>query len=175
MKVIIASKNPTKIEAAKNGFLKVWPEKTFYFEGTNIPSGVPDQPFGSEETFAGAMNRAQGAKSVQPEADFWVGIEGGNIRHDQEMEAMAWVVVLSKTQMGKARTVGFFLSTQVIKLINQGYELGHADEIVFGIENSKQKMGSSGLLTDNVIDRMEFYVPAVVFALIPFNKPNLYN
>jgi inosine/xanthosine triphosphatase len=174
MKVIIASKNPTKIEATKNGFQKVWTEKTFQFEGISIPSGVPDQPFGSEETFTGAMNRAQGAKKEQPDADFWVGIEGGNIRHDQEMEAMAWVVILSKKHTGKARTAGFFLSTQVINLINKGYELGHADEIVFGIENSKQKMGSSGLLTDNVIDRIDFYVPAVVFALIPFNKPVLY-
>ena len=175
MKVIIASKNPTKIKAAQAAFQKVWPKKSFNFEGISISSGVPDQPFGSDETLAGALNRVKGAKYALPEADFWVGIEGGNIRHDQEMEAMAWVVVLSKDKFGKARTAGFFLSKQVIRLINEGYELGHADEIFFGIENSKQKMGSSGLLTDNVIDRISFYVPAVVFALIPFNKPDLYN
>jgi inosine/xanthosine triphosphatase len=174
MKVIVASKNPTKIEAAKEGFRKVFPETNLEFKGISVLSGVPDQPFGSDETYKGALNRAENARKAEPSADYWVGLEGGNIRHDYAMEAMAWIVILSKNQLGKARTAGFFLPKKVVELINEGYELGHADEIVFGIMNSKQKMGSSGLLTNNVIDRMELYIPAVVFALIPFNKPDLY-
>lgn len=175
LKVIIASKNPTKISAAQKGFEMVFPETEFEFVGESIPSGVPDQPVGSDETYQGALNRAKGAKQSQPNADFWVGIEGGNILHGNEMEAMAWIIVLSNSGFGKARTAGFFLPNKVVKLINDGYELGHADEIVFGVENSKQKMGSSGLLTDNLIDRISFYLPAVVFALIPFKKPKLYT
>jgi len=175
MKVFVASKNPTKINATKGGFQQTFPDDIFDFEGISIPSGVPDQPIGSEETYLGALNRAEGAKETQPQADFWVGIEGGNILHGVEMEAMAWVVVLSKDRLGKARTAGFFLAPKVVKLVHDGYELGHADEIVFGIQNSKQKMGSSGLLTDNLISRMDFYIPAVIFALIPFKKPELYS
>jgi inosine/xanthosine triphosphatase len=175
MKVIVASKNPTKIEAVKEGFRKVFPEIYFEFIGISVPSGVPDQPFGSDETYTGALNRAENARNLEPAADYWVGLEGGNIRHEHEMEAMAWIVVLSKNSKGRARTAGFFLPKKVVELINDGLELGHADEVVFGIKNSKQKMGSSGLLTNNVIDRMELYVPAVVFALIPFNKPDLYR
>ncbi|MFT7436407.1 MAG: inosine/xanthosine triphosphatase [Algoriphagus sp.] len=175
MKVFIASKNPTKINATKSGFEQTFPDDTFEVEGISIPSGVPDQPIGSKETYLGALNRAEGAKIKQPNADFWVGIEGGNIIHNEEMEAMAWVVVLSKgRRLGKARTAGFFLAPEVVKLVNDGYELGRADEIVFGIQNSKQKMGSSGLLTDNLITRIDFYIPAVIFALIPFKKPELY-
>jgi non-canonical (house-cleaning) NTP pyrophosphatase len=91
------------------------------------------------------------------------------------MEAMAWIVVLDQSKMGKARTAGFFLPQKVIELIKQGYELGHADEIVFGLSNTKQKMGTTGLLTNNVIDRTQYYTQAVILALIPFLKPDLYE
>ena len=87
------------------------------------------------------------------------------------MEVMAWIVVLSKDKMGKARTAGFFLPPQIVKLVDEGYELGDADDIVFGQHNSKQSNGSIGLLTDNALTRTSYYVPAVIMALIPFKKP----
>lgn len=172
--IIVASKNPVKVNSTLQGFQEMFPSTEFVVEGISIPSGVNDQPIGNKETFRGALNRAKEAKKANPNAHFWVGIEGGNIRHGNEMEAMAWVVVLSNHNMGKARTAGFFLAPKTVELINEGMELGHADEITFGIQNSKQKMGSSGLLTDNVIDRERFYIPAVILALIPFKKPELF-
>lgn len=174
MIVCVASKNPTKTESAKEGFQKQFPEENIEIISVSVPSGVPDQPIGSEETYQGALNRAQNARKVSTEADYWIGIEGGNILHGKEMEAMAWVVVLGGSKTGKARTAGFFLPQKTVDLINEGYELGHADEIVFNIKNSKQKMGSSGLLTDGLISRKELYVPAVIFALSPFKKIDLY-
>ncbi|MGR3809904.1 inosine/xanthosine triphosphatase [Jiulongibacter sp. NS-SX5] len=174
MIVCVASKNPVKIESAQTGFQQQFPKETIEVHSVSVPSGVPDQPMGSEETYLGALNRAKNAQNEYPEADFWIGIEGGNIRHDQEMEVMAWVAILSKNQIGKARTAGFFLPQKTIELVNQGIELGHADELVFGIQNSKQKMGSSGLLTDGLINRKDLYVPAVIFALVPFKKKDAY-
>ena len=174
-KIVVASKNPTKINAALNGFQEMFPNETFEATGISVPSGVSDQPIGDEETYQGAYNRAQGAKTAIPDADYWVGIEGGNIVIDKEMEVMAWIIVLSKTQMGKARTAGFYLPPRIVELVNEGYELGDADDMVFGVENSKQTGGSSGLLTDNVMTRIRFYTPAVILALIPFKKPRLYQ
>lgn len=175
MKIIVASKNPVKISAALTGFEKMFKNIVFEADGFEIDSGVSDQPMGDQETFQGAYNRAFSAKETIKEGDFWVGIEGGNIRHSEiEMEAMAWVVILGINKIGKARTAGFFLPQKVIALINEGYELGHADEIVFGLKNTKQNMGSTGLLTNNVINRTDFYVQAVVLALIPFLKKDLY-
>jgi inosine/xanthosine triphosphatase len=174
-RVIIASRNPVKINSAQVGFESMFENEKFVFEGAEVGSDVSEQPMGDDETFRGAFNRANKAREQFDSADFWVGIEGGNITHsDSEMEAMAWIVVLSKTKMGKARTAGFFLPKKVIDLINQGYELGHADEIVFGQNNTKQKMGTTGLLTNNVIDRTQFYSQAMVLALIPFLQTDLY-
>lgn len=172
--IIVGSKNPVKVNSVLQGFREMFPDNEFVATGISVPSGVNDQPFGNRETFQGALNRAKGARNANPNAHFWVGIEGGNIRHGNEMETMAWVVILSKNKLGKARTSGFFLAPKTVALVNEGMELGHADEITFGIENSKQKMGSSGLLTDNVIDRARFYIPAVILALIPFKKPELF-
>lgn len=173
--VIVASKNPVKIKSVENGFNELFPELKCETKGVSIPSLVSDQPMDDAETYQGALNRAQGAKEQYPDADYWVGVEGGNIRHDDDMETMAWIIVLSNTQMGRARTAGFFLPPAVVDLINKGYELGHADDIVFGRENSKQGSGACGLLTNGVIDRLRLYVPAVVMAFIPFRKPALYE
>ena len=173
-KIVVASKNPVKVQAALDGFREMFPNETFEVEGVSVPSGVNDQPIGNDETFQGALNRVNGAKIAEPQADYWVGIEGGNIAENDEMEVMAWIIVLSNKKMGKARTAGFFLPPKVVELVNEGYELGHADDIVFGVANSKQTGGSSGLLTDNVMTRIRFYVPAVILALIPFKKADLY-
>lgn len=76
--------------------------------------------------------------------------------------------------MGKGKSGTFFLPQKVTALIQQGKELGDADDIVFNQSNSKQKSGSVGILTHDVITRRTFYIDAVIFALIPFKNPNLY-
>jgi non-canonical (house-cleaning) NTP pyrophosphatase len=53
-------------------------------------------------------------------------------------------------------------------------ELGEADDVYFGLSNSKQANGAVGLLTGNVLTRASFYEQAVIFALIPFKNPDLY-
>lgn len=175
LKIVVASKNPVKINASLEGFQKMFPEIIFSIEGVNVPSGVSDQPMGNEETLRGALNRVSKAKEENAAADYWIGIEGGNIRHtNTEMETMAWVVILDKTKMGKARTAGFYLPAKTIELIDQGFELGKADEIVFNLKNTKQNMGSTGLLTNNALNRTEYYVQAVVLALIPFLQTRLF-
>ena len=172
--IIVASKNPVKVQAALQGFQEMFPDTPFEAKGISVTSGVPDQPMGDAETLRGATNRMQAARLAVPNADYWIGIEGGNIVREDSMEVMAWVVIQGKTQVGHARTAGFFLPPRIIELVQQGYELGHADDIVFGVQNSKQTGGSAGLLTNGVMTRLRFYIPAVVLALIPFKKPELY-
>ena len=76
--------------------------------------------------------------------------------------------------IGKARTASFFLPPEVAKLVHGGMELGHADDIVFRKNNSKQQNGAIGLLTKDTITRKLLYVPAVQMAFIPFLNPELY-
>jgi inosine/xanthosine triphosphatase len=174
--IIIASKNPVKINTTKIGFEKIFLDEKFNFEGVSTESGVPDQPMSEEETFQGALNRVNNASKIKPEADFWTGIEGGLKKVKEELEAFAWIIIKNKEgKIGKGRTGSFILPRKVSELIiNEGKELGEADDIVFNKSNSKQSNGAVGILTNDVLTRTTFYEPAVVLALIPFKNPGLY-
>jgi inosine/xanthosine triphosphatase len=91
------------------------------------------------------------------------------------MEAFAWIVVNGNNLSGKAQTSTFQLPPRIVDLINQGVELGHADDMVFKRKNSKQGNGAVGILTHNIIDRVEYYRHAVILALIPFVNQELYK
>lgn len=173
-KVIVASKNPVKVNAALDGLRRMFPEYDFVPEPVSVPSGVADQPMSEQETLQGALNRVAKAKELYPKAAFWVGIEGGVESTAGELTAFAWVVVQDQEQVGKARSGTFFLPRAVQELVEQGLELGEADDRVFGHANSKQKGGAIGILTHNVLDRRELYEQAVVLALVPFRNKQLY-
>ena len=172
--VIVGSRNPIKISCTDAGFHQAL-SAGFLVEGLNVSSDVDPQPVGDKQTLTGATNRAKNAKTIFPEADFWVGIEGGVDELQGDMYAFAWVVVLDREgKMGKAKTSTFFLPEAVAKLVRSGVELGEADDRVFRKENSKQNEGSVGLLTNGVLVRKEYYQQAVVLALIPFINEKLY-
>jgi len=195
MKIIVASHNPVKQQATVNGFRRMFPGQTLHLYGVTASSEVSDQPNSDLETLQGAYNRAHNALKQHPGSDFWVGIEGGvslmeNPSPDPSgtelapvkntLAAFAWVVVLGKDssnqiRLGKGRTGTFFLPSEVAHLVQQGKELGEADDIVFGRTNSKQDNGAVGLLTGDVIDRAQLYEHAVVLALIPFKNEELYR
>ena len=184
MKIIaLASHNPVKIQATLNAFRRMFPGERFEVESLTVSSGAPAQPMSDQETLQGAIQRAKNAAAMLPEADYWVGIEGGVEDESDDMStdisaamaAFAWVVVRSRDRVGKARTGTFFLPAPVADLVRQGKELGDADDIVFRKSNSKQKNGAIGLLTGNVIDRTGLYEHAVVLALVPFKNVVLYS
>jgi inosine/xanthosine triphosphatase len=171
--IVVASTNPVKVQAALNGFKAMFPRGEFYAEGISAPSGVRVQPMTSQETLQGALNRANHIRQQRPDANYWAGIEGGVDEINGQMEVFAWIVVLSNTISGMSRTATFHLPQEVIRLVQQGVELGEADDIVFGRSNSKQQNGSVGLLTDDVITRLTYYEHAVILALIPFKNERL--
>ncbi|TAL14170.1 non-canonical purine NTP phosphatase [Patescibacteria group bacterium] len=174
-KVIVASENPVKINATRRGFEQMFPDLEFTVEGISVESGVNDQPIGRDETLTGAMNRLRQATKQVPDADYWVGIEGGIEIHNEQMEVSAWIVIRDKTgRTGKGQTGTFVLPPAIAEHVRDGKELGTATDIVFSKTNSKQAGGSIGELTGGLIDRTKHYDVGVVFALIPFKNPELF-
>jgi len=143
--------------------------------GVSVESGVSDQPMSDAETLTGAINRVQQAQRQYPGHDYYVGLEGGVEQNASGLMALAWMVISNGNQIGKARTASFFLPPEVAKLVHDGMELGHADDIVFKKNNSKQQNGAVGLLTKDAITRKSLYLPAVQMAFIPFLNPELYS
>ena len=174
-KIIVASKNPVKIESTKDAFTKMFPDQVFKFEGLSVESGVSNQPMGEEETLIGAINRVNNVSVLSPKADYWVGIEGGSKIVGEGMEAFAWVVVKSNIGIrSQGRTASFYLPKEIVALIKEGKELGEADDIVFKRSNSKQANGAVGILTGDILTRADYYETAIILALIPFKNPDLY-
>lgn len=169
---VVGSTNPVKVTAVTRALARMFPEARWEVVGVAVPSGVAAQPMSDAETLQGAQARAEGARQVHPEADLWVGIEGGVEPQGEDLLSFAWVVVLSREgRRGRARSGTFLLPPAVARLVRQGYELGKADDLVFGQTNSKQRMGAVGLLSGGVIDRTALYEHAVVLALLPLKHP----
>jgi len=173
--IVIASANPVKCAATEGAFRRMFPNEQYSVISVAVSSGVSDQPQSDEESLRGAENRAAAAREAVPNADFWVGMEGGVEDTEHDMYSSAWVVVVSPFLSGKGKTGTFVLPERVRELVRSGKELGEADDIVFGRTNSKQEEGAIGLLTGGVITRASLYEHAAVLALIPFKQKHLYG
>jgi inosine/xanthosine triphosphatase len=173
--IVVASHNPVKARAALDGFRRMFPGETFAVEAVSVSSGVKDQPLSDAETLRGARTRAERAREAVPAADYWVGIEGGIEEAVEGMAAFAWIVVLADGREGRGRSGTFFLPGPVVRLVRQGTELGDANDLVFGRQNSKQDEGAIGLLTAGVVNRTQLYEHAMIMALLPLRNPDLYR
>lgn len=173
-KVIVASKNPVKLSAAKQGFERMFPGEMFEYEGVSVISGVSEQPGSSEEALAGAKNRAENAMREFSGADFWVGIEGGIEVEGEEISAATWAVILSHDgRSGKGKTGKLYLPQKIAELVIQGHALNDAVNKVLHINNAKEN-GVIGTLTGEVLDRAASNAIAVIMALVPFKNEKLY-
>jgi inosine/xanthosine triphosphatase len=174
MLVIAASRNPVKIQAVQEAFTQAFPQATIRVEGIAAPSGVSDQPMSDAETLRGARNRVAYAKTQHPEADFWVGVEGGVQPADNRLDAFGWMVVQNAQQEGYARSASFFLPPAATRAIREGGELGPVMDELFDEQNVKHKGGAVGLLTNGLVSRQALYVQPLILALIPFLQKPLF-
>ena len=176
MKVIVGSKNPTKVFAVKTAFAKMFPGQVFDVIGVDALSGVHAMPMSSKETYQGALNRAHDCKKQNADADYFVGVESGCEEFLPGQFAVTdWVVVLSKNgKAGQGNSGQHFLPKQVSKMLFEGYELSQAADKVMNEQNTGQKMGIIGLLTGDAVKREEKFVWSTVFALIPHKNPGLF-
>ncbi len=184
IKIIVASTNPIKIEAAKIGFETMFPKSHFETECISVESGVRNQPMTGAETRNGARNRATNAKNASPNANYWVGLEGGVEEDDQmfnqkhHLRSVVWCAILKSGEnvFGEGQPGSYALPEAICKMIlERGMELGEADDVVFRRTNSKLGAGSIGILTHGVLNRGPYYSLAVELALIRYINPDLYS
>ncbi len=172
MKVIVASRNPVKINAVRAAFSAHVDPAALAVEGVAAASGVSEQPVGDSETRRGARNRIASARDLEPAADYWVGLEGGIETLDGALLAFAWMAVMDSTgRIGMSRSATLPLPPAIQKLVAAGMELGEANDRVFATHNSKQAGGAFGLLTDGLLTRESIYRETVLLALIPLLHP----
>lgn len=173
-------------------------------EGFSVASGVSDQPMQDAETKEGAKNRALASFEAFKEShngdepNLAIGLEGGLEDQDGDLACMAWMAVYGKRSddvlrciskvaesseytiedtysWGLAKTASFVLPPKVTKLIKEdGMELGDADDKVFSRIKGKHGSGTVGILTNSLIDRSKYYEHALILAMVPWIRPDVY-
>ncbi|MEO6444334.1 MAG: inosine/xanthosine triphosphatase [Gemmatimonadaceae bacterium] len=166
LRIAVGSTNPVKVRAVSEVVRQVHPDAEVV--GRNVPSGVPDQPWGDADTLQGAMARARGAREAL-DADIGVGIEGGVVEDaGGALRTCAWAAVSLRD--GREFTGGSLampLPPRVAQLVRAGMELGHAMDQVSGGLDTKRGAGAVGILTAGLIDRQRAYEIIVTYALAP--------
>ena len=167
MKILIATKNPGKIEGAKQAFEKYF--ENVEIEGVPVDSEVGNQPI-NEDIFMGAKNRVKNlkkyAKENNIEADYYTASEAGIIKFGEEWIDINTVVIEDKSGVQTVGTSqGFQIPEKYMDEI-KATELGTVmDKVLNGKELSKGKGGIS-ILTKDVISRIDLTKNAFIMALI---------
>jgi len=172
MKVLVGSRNPVKIEAAREAFSKYFNDVEVI--GVNVDSGVSDQPI-NDETYEGARNRALKLKRLGVKADYFVGIEGGVKKIFSRWFGFGSICVIDKNgRMSFGASPHFELPERIMEQLLNGVELGKIMDNLTGENNVKQKNGAIGFFTKNRMSRKELYVSGLITALIPFINEELF-
>lgn len=179
--IAVGSLNHVKTQAAFDGFSKLFNNRPITIHPFDVQSSVRQQPFGDDETLAGAKHRAVSAfdsffQNFGRKVDYAIGLEGGISSEDADvMECFAWVVIYDGKSFGQSKTGTFLLPPGITALVKSGMELGAADDLFFGREKSGQTGGTVGYLTKDLISRTLYYEPSVILAFVPFFWSELYG
>jgi inosine/xanthosine triphosphatase len=171
--MICGSTNPSKLEPVRFVFGTL--EPTLEVVGVNVPSGVPDQPIGWEETSPGARTRARNALE-QHGPRYGVGLEGGFLENTDG----AWLVTIAAIARadgltGLACGGMLLLPPMAANRVNSGQELGHVIDDLSGETGTKTRGGAIGFLTQGRYSRRETLVNALQMALAPILSASVYG
>lgn len=155
MKVLVGSKNITKIDAVKT----VFSEDEIL--ALNIPSGVDQQPLTDIETRKGAINRAKQCVKGSSNA-IGIGLEGGVMKLANELYLCNWGALVTST--GKVYTASgarIVLPNVITEELKKGMELGLIMEAYTKREQIGTKEGTIGVFTNQLISRKEMFIHVV--------------
>ncbi|MCX8190014.1 MAG: inosine/xanthosine triphosphatase [Candidatus Diapherotrites archaeon] len=173
MLVAIGTSNPTKIEAVRSAFRKIWPKAKFV--SIEAKSGISEQPNSDEEAIKGALNRAKKAIK-KANADFGVGLEGTTIETKHGMFLCGWVVIIDREgKIGLGCTSKIQLPEKIANKVRLGEELGPVMDKLSGKKDVKKKQGAVGILTKGHVTRKDAFEQALLVALSKFICSEYYN
>lgn len=169
MKILIGTKNPGKIEGAKQAFKKYF--KNIEIEGISVDSEVGEQPV-NEEIYQGAKNRVKNlikyAKQNDIKADYYIAIESGIT--DKLAKWMITNIAVIENNEGFeswGSSCSFPVPDKYVKEIIDT-DLGKVMDRIFDKNDLRSKKGGINLLTHNEITRINLTQQAFIMALTQF-------
>lgn len=166
MKILMGTRNPGKIEGAKQAFEKYF--ENVEIEGISVSSGVSDQPI-NEEILLGAKNRVKNlkkyAKENNIEADYYIASEAGITDLLGEWIDINSVVVENAEGFQSVGTSqGFPIPKKYVEEIKNS-ELGKVMDKIFSGKDLGKGKGGISLLTKNEVSRIDLTKNAFIMAL----------
>src|SRR5881396_1321438 len=155
LRVGVGTDNPVKVRAVR------------------VRTDVPEQPFG-DEALQGALNRA---KAAIGRGDFGVGIEAGLVwspllSDHFDVQYVAIVDRAGRVTVGHGP--GFTYPPRVLENVKAGRTVGEAMERLTGVRGIGSKEGAIGHLTERRLDRDALTESAVLMAMVPRIRRELY-
>jgi len=153
MKIIIGSKNPTKIKAVES----IFTNKEII--SLDVPSNVSVQPFSDDETREGAINRAK--QCVRSDA-LGIGLEGGVTYVQNELFLCNWgALVTPEEDVFTASGARIPLPKEIDVQLKAGFELGDLMDVFTEKQGIRNKEGAIGVFTNNRVTRHEMFTHVV--------------
>jgi inosine/xanthosine triphosphatase len=172
IEIAVGSTNPSKVGAVELGAEKYLPNVTVL--PADIESGVPDQPWGDEQTMQGAANRATSAIRALG-SDMGIGLESGVMEGPGgRLFAISWAVATDQHgRIGVGASERFPLPAGVADRLRSGNEeLGQViDEMLPNTAGRASLVGAVNVVTGSRRDRLDLLTIAVIHALADLIEP----
>ena len=172
IEIAVGSTNPSKVGAVEMAAEKYLPNVTVL--PSEAESGVPEQPWGDDQTLEGATNRAYGAIRLLG-SDIGIGIESGvHEGPGGRLFAVSWAVAIDQhDRIGVGASERFPLPAQVADRIRSGNdELGALiDDMLPNTAGRAKLVGAVNVITASRRDRLDLLTVAVIHALADMLEP----
>ncbi|TLZ83228.1 MAG: inosine/xanthosine triphosphatase [Methanobacteriota archaeon] len=172
LRVSVGTDNPVKVRAARRVFQALsLPARV---RAVRVRTEVPEQPFG-DEALQGAVNRAKAALGG---GDFGVGIEAGLVWSPQisdYFDVQYCAVVDQSGRITVGHGPGFTYPPRVVESVKAGRTVEDAMARLTGIRGIGFKQGAIGYLTGRRLDRDRLTESAVLMAMVPRIRRELYS
>jgi len=171
LRVHVGTNNPVKVRAVRRvlGALSL----RALVRGVAVRTAVAEQPFG-DEALQGALNRARTAIG---DGDFGIGIEAGLVWSPivSDYFDVQYCAILDRAgRLTVGHGPGFTYPGKVLEKVKAGATVGDATERLTGIQKIGSKTGAIGYLTEGRLDREALTQSAVLMAMVPRIRRELY-
>jgi non-canonical (house-cleaning) NTP pyrophosphatase len=172
--VVLSSSNEAKKRAALQAITEIFGAGNV-LKTLEAPSGVSATPMSFEESIQGAKNRVTHSRQMAPNADYYIGAEGGVGKIADQWFIGGWVVVENKVgEQHLAASALVELPFFLVSRLDADTPLSQSiEETDFPVDLYERRnvLGTNGLITNGTYSRVTEFYDALRIALSLFHKP----
>jgi len=169
LRVSVGSDNPVKVHAVENVMRRIFTD--VHVIPCRTQASVPQEPW-DDEVERGAIERAR--RSIGRN-DFGVGVEAGIFEHNGLLYDVQFCAVVDKMdRVTLGHGPGFLYPPSVAAKLREGGTVGEAFHDLYGQERTGRGQGAIGFLTHGLLTRAELTEQAVIAAMVPRIRKDIY-